>query len=322
MKIRERIVSILAKKASWHKNTARLWLGSPYDDGPCIRLYAARSGCVFASLNVGGDDQDLSLVVGTGLVMLSASLEGLIPRKIRSAAYAYSKRLEEELETQHGQRHFWSYQLDPLGGREFRVAVHDGTIWLSFWANDDAWCNLDRKDWPWRTNGWAANFNLVKALLGATDYQTKDHEKQAGTVIMPEKRYPATIKISRVRWPRPRSLLGRRWQWRGAVHIDGGIPIPGKGTTSYNCGEDATYSISFGAQRERPHPHALCQRLAIDVLKRRQRYGGGTDWMPADVLETNATHLAHVSKFDIGDGASIGSHIDDLTPPQPQDTDQ
>ncbi|MEE9223070.1 MAG: hypothetical protein V3V40_06395 [Nitrosomonadaceae bacterium] len=60
----------------------------------------------------------------------------------------------------------------------------------------------------------------------------------------PEKMY--TMKVNRkeftTKWTRWRSTHWDRWE----VECEEGVPHPGKGTCSYNCGEDSLFSCSFG----------------------------------------------------------------------------
>jgi hypothetical protein len=81
------------------------------------------------------------------------------------------------------------------------------------------------------------NFNPVDFLFGRQKYSEDVLETVPVSLAMPEKTYTGTVKLLRSKWKRPRA-----W-WTQTIlyaHIDvpGGVPFPGKGENSWDCGED------------------------------------------------------------------------------------
>jgi hypothetical protein len=59
------------------------------------------------------------------------------------------------------------------------------------------------------------------------------------------------------------------------VESETGVPVPGKGENSWDCGEDALYSLSTTAATI----DEAIEKFKASVMKTRERYGG-KDWMP------------------------------------------
>lgn len=97
-------------------------------------------------------------------------------------------------------------------------------------------------------------------------------------VAMPEGNYPATVKLekwtyARPRWPR--WPLRREVVMRGDVDLDVAIPVPGKGENSWDIDDDAIYSSS-GPYRT---VAAAVASVAESALSKRERYAR-RDWVP------------------------------------------
>jgi hypothetical protein len=116
------------------------------------------------------------------------------------------------------------------------VRIHNWIIWVSLWENPHEWSSRD----PW---WWRFNVDILDLLLGKAKHSAHTIQKGRISIPMPERDYPASYELYDGIWKRPRwwPLVVRR------VNIDNDepIPLPGKGTTSYNCGDDASYSISM-----------------------------------------------------------------------------
>lgn len=127
--------------------------------------------------------------------------------------------------------------------REIGIRANDGSIWWSLWADPMCWNSRDPK---WMSG----SFDVIKFLLGDTDYGRRVIEERDVMIPMPEKSYPAKAKLEVAHWIRP------RWPWapfstRGTyvnVDIPGGIGIPGKGENSWDCGDDALFGLSTKAR--------------------------------------------------------------------------
>lgn len=159
--------------------------------------------------------------------------------------------------------------IDERSTREVSVRVHDAALWWTIWSNPNVWHNTDPK---WRDGC----FHFDDFLLGKNDYSIREEPPVNVIISMPEGDYPATVTLSEQVWKRPRWPIARK---RKGANVDikapGGVPIPGKGEMSYNCGEDGFTSIGTSATTIDGAVLA-----AIDsVNKRRLRYGG-PDWRP------------------------------------------
>ena len=78
--------------------------------------------------------------------------------------------------------------------------------------------------------------------------------------------YKGIITKSTVIHKRPRKKI--QYFPRIELEIEEGVPVPGKGTESYNCGEDCTYILSIPGDDERE----VVNRFVKDVLYRREKY--------------------------------------------------
>jgi hypothetical protein len=258
------------------------WNGDPHIEGEAAFTGFSDMQRLLLGTHFGGDNSDLSANIGIGPLFLHVGLVGFISGRIRTISYTkWAKRLAEIASQKRGET-IHAYQVDPLDGRDLiRISVFDGSVWISFWHNGQGWSRDDKKHAPWFTNGWEWTFNVVDRILGKRDYETQGKtEPKDCKVNLPEGQYRAKFSTWRCRWFRKRSPFGRRWKWRCEIEVPGGIPIPGKGSAAYNCGEDATHSVCFGAQDEMDTEYSAGNRLAIDVIKRRQKYSGGAGWKP------------------------------------------
>jgi hypothetical protein len=148
-----------------------------------------------------------------------------------------------------------------------RVGIHvrNGGIDWNLWA--------DTMSWSKKTPRWKdGHIALVELLLGRTRYESFPIEERIVSIPMPEGIYKAVVHHTEDVWR-------RRW-WtckrvkRVKMEMKQGIPVPGKGTCSYNCGNDAIYSMSCPANNiARGVGH-----LVGSILQSRVQYGGYSDW--------------------------------------------
>lgn len=99
----------------------------------------------------------------------------------------------------------------------------------------------------WRQGDWSWSWLLDDLIFGRAQYSRIVYHTEHVNIPMPEAEYPAKVELHDEYWKRPRKkTVHRRGAW---VEIDGdGIPHPGKGTTSYNCDDDAL--MAMGANVE------------------------------------------------------------------------
>ena len=130
-----------------------------------------------------------------------------------------------------------------------------------------------------RSDPWWRRWSLTKTtLLGRSRSDAVTELGGATVVPMPEGVYDATwerkeVTTSYVRWPgtwldKLRGPRPHRWV---NVNVEGGIPVEGKGESSYDCGMDGLFGCS-GATVEEAVGNAV-----KFVLRDRQRYGGPHD---------------------------------------------
>ena len=134
----------------------------------------------------------------------------------------------------HGRDH------EPFDAREFSLTAHGGSVWLTLiWADPHGTRTAD----PW----WKKTtcFPVVDWLLGDRRYKGDELETRKVWIPLPEGSYEATAvhmaEVWRRRWYCPK-LVKDSWKF----DIEGGIPFAGKGENSWDCGDDGTWSLSFG----------------------------------------------------------------------------
>lgn len=153
--------------------------------------------------------------------------------------------------------------------RDFSLSVHDWTIWWTIWRNPMA--GWSRQVSRFREGNWG----LLDSLLGKTDYSTRDISEIDTIIPMPEGGYQATVKLFESTWKRPRWFARRIV--RADVKLEKGIPFPGKGENSYDCGENALHGLTTKAD-------TIEEAIAATVesaLRSRRRYGGSVNWQVA-----------------------------------------
>ena len=152
-------------------------------------------------------------------------------------------------------------------GRELSFGFYDWAWHWNVWTNQDEW---DSKTPKWR-DGY---FSIPDFVLGKTECTTVKHDPISATVSLPEGNYPVTVIFETRTWKRPRWPLARV---RSGADVDSeqGIPIPGKGENSWDCGEDAYHSIGTSATTIE---EAIAYTIEV-VTERRLKYGG-KNWQP------------------------------------------
>lgn len=145
---------------------------------------------------------------------------------------------------------FWANWNERTGGYRgshrytafslFDISIHD---WSIHW-------DLLKFDWGWSREmpKWMdGHLNLQDFFLGRSKYTSEVLETQEVLIPMPEGSYPATVKIERCVWKRPRWFAKVREDAR--VDIPWGIPHEGKGENSWDCGEDRLYGCGSSSTR-------------------------------------------------------------------------
>jgi hypothetical protein len=154
--------------------------------------------------------------------------------------------------------------------KDVSLAFHEGSFHWTIWLDS----NQHSSKTPFWRDGY---FNVPDFLFGDTVHSKVSVKGPIDVEIpLPERTYKGTIEMKRETWQRP------RLPWPSDVilraHIDmksDPLPLPGKGTTSYNCDEDATFSSTGPARNVAD----AVGRLIGETLARRERYGG-RGWRP------------------------------------------
>lgn len=154
------------------------------------------------------------------------------------------------------------------GSRRTEITIHNSTVWWHVWCDDDGWVSGRPK---WRDS----NFAPLDFFFGRQQHRVVSEEPaRTVDVPMPEKSYRATITMQIEEWARPRLALFAKRIKRAHIEVPGGIPMPGKGENSYDCGDDATFGMTvpaFGVGD-------AVGKLVGSVLHDRHRRGGPWLW--------------------------------------------
>jgi hypothetical protein len=158
------------------------------------------------------------------------------------------------------------------GKREISVRLHSGGIWWKIYKNPDCWSLKDPK---WRDG----HFDPMDFLFGRTKHFETVLSTSQAMAELPEGSYECAVTMKFEWWKRKRAF------WRSAqfirAHIEcpkGGIPVPGKGENSWECGDDAIYSRTAPAATV----DEAVRSLAEDVLKTRKRRGVAPNWTSSE----------------------------------------
>lgn len=152
--------------------------------------------------------------------------------------------------------------------RELGFSIHSGSLWWDLWV--DPMGSYPRKHGKWRDS----SFSFDNFFLGKSTCSKEVLDERDVLVPMPEKAYQAHAKLMRYTWKRPRWFA--KSIKRVEIEIPEGIPFEGKGENAWDCGQDATFSMTTGE----------CNSIAEGVgklvgscLKERVKNGGWKDWM-------------------------------------------
>lgn len=153
-----------------------------------------------------------------------------------------------------------------------------GWTWFAWSLSWHVWTPPD--EWSSKTPRWReGHFNLPDFLFGRYICSRVEQEPIAALVPMPEGDYPATVRFFTQTWQRSRFPYTKR---RSDAHVDveGGIPIPGKGESAWDCDDSAFLSIGSSATTVEG---AIAD--AIDCVNRRRERYGGRNWRPAKAVQ-------------------------------------
>lgn len=139
--------------------------------------------------------------------------------------------------------------------RDISLRIFDGMIWLILWGNPDEFRHR------------AIVIHVIDLIFGKTNYRKFDMVESRIDIPMPEKSYPATVKMYTAEWRRSRWPFPERIR-RADVTPDEPIPHPGKGTESYNLDDDALWSGIYVAET----PAEAAVKVRESVMWCREHY--------------------------------------------------
>ncbi len=154
-------------------------------------------------------------------------------------------------------------------GRELSFAIHSAALWWRVWSSPDSWSSSTPR---WRDG----SFHLWDFLVGRTRYGSKVLSTTEVVISMPERSYPARVELKLAWHQRARWFTRYFTTAEVTVLEEGGLPIPGKGENSWDCGEDAIFSLSCPASTVEGAIAALTE----SALNSRRRHGGSIHWTP------------------------------------------
>lgn len=176
----------------------------------------------------------------------------------------------------------WAHQRYGYTGRElwlyWNTEAH-GFSW-HLWMRPHEWRRSDAK---WRRG----SFYPLDFVFGRQRYVNEvlsKHEEVPVTIPGDPTTYYATIALERPVWTRP------RWPWwplkvthrTADIELLYPIPLPGKGENPWDCGDDATFSMSTAATTV----DEAIAKLVASVERDRKRHGGA-HWKPSVTEETD-----------------------------------
>lgn len=149
----------------------------------------------------------------------------------------------------------------PNEPRETGFFFHDGTLFIHPFSKVNSWHSKDK----WWSKGFS--FTLSEFLFGRWNYsEENDRGWQDIEITMPEGKYKGKLRLYTGKWKN--RFWSKRIQ-RAEIEMEEGIPYPGKGENSWDCGEDASYGITCPAVDE---ADAIAEMIK-HVLSCRRKYG-------------------------------------------------
>lgn len=122
--------------------------------------------------------------------------------------------------------------------------------------------------------GWYRHWFVSDLIWGRAKYSETVLSESEHALQMPECAYPVKVQLVESVWTRPRKPWPLKIK-RAKMDIERGIPTPGKGENSWDCGQDATFGLTCQAASV----EEAMESLRDSVMRDRERYGG-KNWKP------------------------------------------
>lgn len=157
--------------------------------------------------------------------------------------------------------------------RNLSLSFHNYCMWWEVWTGRDN--KLSQSKFRY------GNIDFVKLLKGSSKFDSELIETVKTYIQMPEGKYLChvdTVLCKRI-YPRWWSSSWLRFEFKFGyldenVWVDTPVVMWGKGSESYNCGMDGTYSISIGAATN----FKDAEKLALESLIRSREKTGEVDF--------------------------------------------
>lgn len=245
----------------WH---GRGWvhIGDRKQLSVCWQFLSRRNDNFTVSLDIGGGDGDDGLdfhVAVPFLFSLWFGCEGFIKDRVTKVNGAYVDRRKD-------------YELRYSFGGHFGPW---GSLWVKCGANPMEWNASDPKWMQW-------SFDPCDFVLGRNKY----HREKIGNPVewpvrMPEGVYTVTMQREVATWKRP------RWYKplvKKSIDVSSlkGIPVPGKGDNSWDCGDSAILATGFNVETFQEAADGMYDA----VMQTRKRHGNGVEWRPDEKFAT------------------------------------
>lgn len=182
--------------------------------------------------------------------------------------------------------------------KSIQFAFHNWSFWWDLWMDDNCWSRNDPK---WRRG----NIDFQKLFIGKHNCERTELSQSDQTISMIEGNYNVVVKEEQRidTWPRWFTKKSTSWQVEAGYYENGEfvscpIPVEGKGENSYDCDEDATYSMSFPAKglnrEEIKYPWQAALYFEQSIKEDRIKYGG-KNWLPERFSKIKVQHIKKVS---------------------------
>lgn len=160
--------------------------------------------------------------------------------------------------------------------RVFGYTVDKRGIRWDCWAKDGSWS----KGQPW----WMSpHWEWERLFFGKTESNRELVDLGTTLIPMPEANYPATFEVARYEQSYSKPLgrlrdrvLGKRVHFNTTIEPGKAVLVPGKGENSWDCGDDAIYSLSTDGQSVESAVAKVVESAFLD----RRRHGGQHMSMP------------------------------------------
>lgn len=151
--------------------------------------------------------------------------------------------------------------------RTISLRVFGGALWWDCWAPTDSWSSNE----PWWMR-WV--WHPLDTLFGKMKHSEEELSKTETVIPMPEGIYPCVVTMKLETWKRPRLSWPSTKIRRAHVECEKGVPFPGKGENSWDCGDDALHGSCFPANTVEEGIGGF----VASALRNRRRYGGSVNW--------------------------------------------